>query len=145
MLILQQCFEPVFDALRESLSMVLEQTAVAIPLQERRYGIRVATISDRTLLEHASFVLAVSADMSGDEVRRRLPSQIKIGPVEQIRQLVNVQLPAVMVRALPVAPRQIPYHAGYVYFELDRSGEMWEDHQGLRWFGRASGWGISRD
>lgn len=123
---LQSAFEPVFDALRESLSMVLEQTAVAIPLQERRFGIRVASISDRTLLEHASFVLAVSADISADEVRKSLPSQIKIGPVEQIRQLVNVQLPAVLVRALPVAPRQIPFHSGYVYFELDRSGEMWK-------------------
>jgi type VI secretion system protein ImpJ len=26
---------------------------------------------------------------------------------------------------VPVAPRQIPYHAGYVYFELDQSHELW--------------------
>jgi type VI secretion system protein ImpJ len=25
----------------------------------------------------------------------------------------------------PVAPRQIPYHAGFVYFELDQSHELW--------------------
>jgi len=122
---LQHTFEPVFQSLRQSLSMVLEQTAVAIQLQERRFGVRVASIPDQSLLKHASFVLAVSADMSGDEIRRRLPSQIKIGPVEQIRQLVNVALPGIMVRALPVAPRQIPFHSGYVYFELDRSGDMW--------------------
>jgi len=122
---LQQCFEPVFEALRISLSKVLEQDAVSIPLQERRYNIRQASIGDPTLLEHASFVLAVSAEMAGDEVRRRLPSQIKIGPPAEIKQLVNSQLPAVMVRSLPIAPRQIPYHADHVYFELDRTGEMW--------------------
>jgi len=26
---------------------------------------------------------------------------------------------------LPVAPRQIPYHAGNNYFELDTSSEFW--------------------
>jgi type VI secretion system protein ImpJ len=25
-----------------------------------------------------------------------------------------------------VAPRQIPYHAGFLYFELDRSGDLWK-------------------
>ena len=29
------------------------------------------------------------------------------------------------VRALPVVPRQIPYSAGYVYFELDKGSEFW--------------------
>jgi type VI secretion system protein ImpJ len=26
---------------------------------------------------------------------------------------------------MAVAPRQSPYHAGFTYFELDRSGELW--------------------
>ena len=55
------------------------------------------------------------------------PSQIKIGTVEKIRDLVNLQLPGIGLRALPVAPRQIPYHAGLVYFELDRSHELWRE------------------
>ena len=33
-----------------------------------------------------------------------------------------VALLLVAVRPLPVAPRQIPYHAGFVYFELDQAG-----------------------
>ena len=123
---LRTTFAPVFDALRQSLSMVLEQTAISIKLQERKFGIRVGTISDHSLLDQASFVLAISADMPTEELRKRLPSQLKIGSVEQIRQLVNVQLPGIPVRPLPVAPRQIPYHTGFVYFELDRSCELWK-------------------
>ena len=44
---------------------------------------------------------------------------------EQIRDLVNSQLPGIAINAVPVAPRQIPYHSGYVYFELDRSSALW--------------------
>lgn len=118
-------FRPVFDTLRQSLSMVLEQSAVPIPLQERKYGIRVGVLADSSLLSSSTFVLAVSSSMEADSLRQRFPSQIKIGPVEQIRQLVNVQLPGIKLRPLPVAPRQVPYHAGYIYFELDKSGELW--------------------
>jgi type VI secretion system protein ImpJ len=52
---------------------------------------------------------------------------VKIGPVERIRDLVNLQLPGVTMRPLPVAPRQIPYHAGFNYFELEtRNNELWK-------------------
>jgi type VI secretion system protein ImpJ len=40
--------------------------------------------------------------------------------------LVNLQLPGIALRSLPVAPRQLPYHAGSHYFELDRQGELWK-------------------
>ncbi len=122
---LQASFAPVMAALRQSLSMVLEQNAISIPLEERKYGIRVAAITDRSLLAKAAFVLAVSASLPSEDLRRRFPTQVKIGAVEHIRELVNVQLPGIRVRPLPVAPRQIPYHAGFVYFELDRSSEHW--------------------
>jgi type VI secretion system protein ImpJ len=30
------------------------------------------------------------------------------------------------MRVLPVAPRHIPYHAGFTYYELDRTGDLWK-------------------
>lgn len=121
------CFRAVMADLRQSLSMVMEQTAIPIDLQERRHGIRVAIISDIDLLRSAMFVLAVNAQMPGEALRLRFPTQVKIGPAERIRDLVSLQLPGVILRALPVAPRQIPYHAGYTYFELEtRGNELWK-------------------
>ncbi len=121
------CFRAVMADLRQSLSMVMEQTALPIDLQERKYGIRVALISDVELLRNAMFVLAVNAQMPGEALRARFPTQVKIGPAERIRDLVNLQLPGVTLRALPVAPRQIPYHAGFTYFELEtRGNELWK-------------------
>jgi type VI secretion system protein ImpJ len=120
-------FRPVIEDLRQSLSMVMEQTAIPIELQNRAYGIRVALIPDVQLQRSATFVLAVSAQLPGDALRARFPTQVKIGPVERIRDLVNLQLPGVALRPLPVAPRQIPYHAGHNYFELEtRGNELWK-------------------
>ena len=131
----QSCFRPLMDDLRQSLSLVMEQTAISIPLQDRKYGIRVAIVADVALQRSAQFVLAVGAQMPGDALRARVPTQFKIGTVERIRDLVNLQLPGVALRGLPVAPRQIPYHAGYAYFELEtRDDAQWkqlEDSGGL--------------
>jgi type VI secretion system protein ImpJ len=122
---LRASFEPVIQALRAALSVVLEQNAIAIPLAQKKFGISVGTVNDRTLFDSAVFVLAARADLPAEELRRRFPQQLKIGPVEKIRDLVNLQLPGIAIQAMPVAPRQIPYHAGFTYFELDRTHELW--------------------
>ncbi len=122
---LTSTFAPVMRSLRQYLSSVLEQTAIKIPLEERKYGISVGVIADRKLIGNAGFVLAVNADIPSEDVRRHFSGQSKIGPVEEIRQLVNSALPGITLRPLPVAPRQIPYHAGVVYLELDSDSPYW--------------------
>jgi type VI secretion system protein ImpJ len=126
---LQRSFAPVVADLRRALSAVLEQTAIPIPLREPRHGVRVGPISDRSILRASSFVLTVQCDMPTETLRRAFPSQVKIGAVEQIRDLVNVALPGIAVRALPVAPRQLPFYAGASYFEFDRSSPHWQQMQ----------------
>jgi type VI secretion system protein ImpJ len=122
---LRESFEPVIAALRVSLSAVLEQSAVAIPLQQRKYGVWVGVVPDLSLLDTATFVLAARADLKAEDMRRQLPTQSKIGPVEKIRDLVNLQLPGIGVSPMAVAPRQLPYTAGFLYFECDRHSPMW--------------------
>lgn len=122
---LTACFAPVIRTLRQYLSSVLEQTAISIPLEPRKYGISVGVIADRKLVGNAGFVLAVTADIPAEDVRQHFAGQAKTGPVEEIRQLVNSALPGITLRPLPVAPRQIPYHAGVVYFELDPASPYW--------------------
>ena len=68
-------------------------------------------------------VLEIRLDCDGDALRKRLPTHLKIGAVEQIRQLVNLHLPGIRVRALPVAPRQLPFHNDRIYFALELSAD----------------------
>jgi type VI secretion system protein ImpJ len=123
---LRSCFEPLMLDLRQSLSMVIEQNAIQIELLDRSHGIKLAIMPSAELVKAASFILAVHASMPSETVRSNFPTQVKIGPAEKIRDLVNFHLPGVALRALPVAPRQIPYNAGYNYFELDTEHELWK-------------------
>ena len=126
---LQRSFAPVVADLRRALSAVLEATAMPIPLREARHGVRVGPITDRSILRASNFVLTVQADVQAEQLRRLFPSQVKIGAVEHIRELVNVALPGIAVRPLPVAPRQLPFYAGATYFELDRASPHWQQMQ----------------
>ena len=126
---LQASFANLIDALRGMLSAVLEQNALQIELVDRKHGVRTAVIGDLQLARSAGFVLAVNADIPGEQLRQRFPAQVKLGPVDRIRDLVNLQLPGIGLNALPVAPRQLPFHAGHFYFELDRSGELWKQFE----------------
>ncbi|WP_420466537.1 type VI secretion system baseplate subunit TssK [Panacagrimonas sp.] len=122
----EKCFPPLMKELRASLSVVMETKAVPIELQERKFGVRVAVIPDQDLVRTAGFVLAVNAQVPAEQLRVRFPAQVKIGPAEKLRDLVNMQLPGIALKPLPVAPRQIPFHAGFNYFELERGTELWK-------------------
>ena len=126
---LQRSFAPVIADLRRSLSVVNDPTAIAIPLQERRHGVRVGQIVDRSILRSSMFVLSVRAEVPTETLRRLFPAQVKIGAVEKIVELVNTAVSGIAVRALPVAPRQIPFYAGASYFELDRNSPHWQHMQ----------------
>jgi type VI secretion system protein ImpJ len=124
---LRESFEPVMAALRASFAAVTLQRAIPIPIEEKKFGVRLAIVHDRELLDTASFILAARADLSSEEIRRRFPAQLKMGPAEKIDQLVNLALPGIPVTPLPVAPRQLPFHAGFVYFELDQTTKLWAE------------------
>lgn len=122
-------FGPVIASLRESLTSKYESRAVPIALQAPRFGIRVGVMQDRTLLGTADFVLAVRADMPAEDLRAQFPPQTKIGSVEGIKRMVEAGVPGIRIAPLPVAPRQIPYHANFTYFQLDANSESWAELQ----------------
>lgn len=119
-------FATLLSELRALFSVVLEQNSINIPLKEKSFGVRVGTVADKTLFKTASFVLAVTADTSPDEIRQYFLTQFKIGAVESIKELVNLQLPGIQINHLAAAPREIPYQRNFVYFELVQNGEYWQ-------------------
>jgi type VI secretion system protein ImpJ len=124
---LRESFEPVFTALETSLNKIFTETAVPIPLEERKFGFWLARVPDRGLLDTAIFVLGVRADLTMDEVHRRVAKQLKIGPPDSIEDIVTRALGGVTASPMHGAPRQIPVHAGFIYFELDRGHKLWKE------------------
>lgn len=123
---LRESFEPVMDALDRLFTMP-EEMAVAIPVEPRRYGFWLARVPDRTLFETGAFVLGVRADLPAEEVRRRVIAQLKVGAPERIEEIVTRQLGGVPVLPANGAPRHIPFHAGFVYFEFDQAHQAWKE------------------
>ena len=99
--------------------------AIQIPLSKPKAGVYVARLPDVNLLDSAVFVLAAKAHVSSEALRTAFPDQTKIGPFEEIRQLVASHLRGIPIEPLPVAPKEIPYRTGFTYFELNRLCEYW--------------------
>lgn len=118
-------FRRLMDDLRQLLAIVIQRAAVMLPLQERGHGISLATPGDRSLFHDARFVLIARASVQPEILRAQLPISTKVGSVETIRDLVNLQLPGIPLHALPVAPREVPFMQRAVYFELDQGVELW--------------------
>ena len=112
-------FTQIITELNEMLTMVLEQKSISLPVEKRKYGIHVIPVSDKSLINSCSFVFAVKADIEDDKLKKILLSNLKMGSHETIRDLVNYHLSGFKMKALSVAPRQIPYKVNYLYFKVE--------------------------
>ena len=65
--------------------------------------------------------------MRTDELVSGFPAQTTVAPGERIKAMVDGHLSGIDLRLLPVAPRHIPFHAGYSYFDLDRGHALWKE------------------
>lgn len=116
------------------LNDVLVRSAQHIALTERANGVRVASIDPAELQGFASLVFAVAAQAPADEIATLFPARCKVGPSDRLGELIRSHLPGMALQPLPVAPRQIPFNAGFVYFQIDPQGPLWEHlvrHGGL--------------
>jgi len=120
------CLKPLIDDLRLLLNVVLERAAQRIEIEKRSHGIQLAVLEPNEIKRFATIVLAVKAQVPADLLLQQFPAQTKVGPSERLPELIRSHLPGVPLQPLPVPPRQIPFHAGYVYFELSQQHPLWE-------------------
>ena len=123
---LQATFSPLMKEIEYLLSTILVPRARQIPLNKMKYGVYAAMRSEFILLHDAVFVLAAKAQIAAEKLRTDFPPNVKIGPGEDIGKLVNQQMPGIPIHPLAVAPRQIPFHAGFTYFEISKQSELWK-------------------
>jgi len=120
-----KCWPALIRNLRSMLSTSLTSNAQPIPIEKKLHGYYIAPLFDRELLSTSSFILAVKADMPQNCVAQDFPAQVKIHSIETIRELVARQMPGMPISLLPVAPRQLPFHAGYSYFLVEKHADDW--------------------
>lgn len=120
------CFLPVTQSLRHCLGMVLEQHGTAISFIEQSHGVFCTEKIDPLIFTETTMILGIYADVPQDDLRQHVPNQVKIGTPEVMRDLVSRGIPGVPLTSLPVAPRQIPYHANFCYFSFDQQHDWWQ-------------------
>ena len=132
---LSASFAPLDQLLRDSLSSLsTKKRSFSIPLKEPKYGIHRAPINDPDLYDTASFILAVKADLPTAELQQMFINQAKISSLETIRDLIMASLPGINLNLLPYTPRELPYHDGYIFFELEKTSSVWQSLKGSTGF-----------
>lgn len=122
---LHASFKPLEDTLRRALSTVLQPRATSLPIKYLDFGVMTTTLEDRRLIDEAEFILAVRASLPPESLRQQFIQKAKVTSLEALNELVPLQLPGIPLLPLPVAPRELPFHAGFSYFELDRRNPAW--------------------
>jgi type VI secretion system protein ImpJ len=123
---LQLTFSLILDLLQDLLIQSEPSRAVKLELENPRAGVFIAKQFDRSLVDHATFVLAVHAQLPPKQLQSDFARLVKISPVEVIQQIVEDALPGLPIESLPQVPRHIPYYEGYLYFKLGRHPELWD-------------------
>lgn len=119
-------FKALVEDTRELLNNLLVRSAQSIALQEKQHGMHLASLDPAELRGFNSLVLAVAANMPTDQLAQLFPAHGKLAPADRLPELVRLHLPGIVLRVLPVPPRQIPFNAGYVYFQIEPQGALWD-------------------
>jgi len=140
---LRASFEPTIAALRGYLDDKLISDVVSIAVELVQPNVYLARIDDSSLIDGAVFVLAAKAALPPEEIRRKIPQMVTIAPAVRLKQLVEGVVPGLTLSPLAQIPPRIPFLAGYVYFEIDRSSALWNDMKGSGAFGLFAGEGFT--
>jgi type VI secretion system protein ImpJ len=120
---------PIVEDLRFLLNIVLERSAEEIDLKDMGFGMHIATLSSQRIQSFSSFVLAVSAQLPSDMLQKQVLQQVKVASSDMIQTIITSSLPGIPLKWMAVAPRQIPFHAGVMYFEITKEFEyqsLWD-------------------
>lgn len=112
-------FVDIITQTKQMLESVLEQNSISLPVEKRKFGIHIAPIKDKKIINDSTFIFAVSADISSQKIKELLLNSLKLGTIETIKNLVNYHLVGFKLRTLSTVPKEIPYKVNYLYFSIE--------------------------
>lgn len=131
---LQKSFQALSLDVAALLNDVLVRSARRIPLVPRAHKVLVGTIEPDELRGFTSLVLTVAAHWPAAQIASDFAARCKLSPVDRLADVIRAHIPGMGLQLLPVPPRQLPFQAGHVYFQIEPHGLQWEHlltHGGL--------------
>ena len=99
---------------------------VVVSLETLRENVLVGKVGDDRLLQSAEFYLAVSGEMSEEQVREMVPRRIKVGASTDLDLIITTAMPGVRLYHTPRPPTSLPMKQGCQYFRLENKGDFWD-------------------
>ncbi len=120
-------FTDLFTRIPKLMETVLPRHYTRIPLSPRPDGSFAGAIEDDRLLpQKVGFYLGAYASMPAGQLQSSLPDKIKIATPDRIEFLIANALKGVNVRHVASVPASLPVQSGYVYFAVDKTGDVWD-------------------
>ncbi len=130
---LEAAFLDLATRIPRLLETVLPRHYTRIPLTRRDEVVHVGKIQDDRLLDPAMvWYLGVYANVPGSELQAAFPEIAKMASPDKLDFLVAHALKGIGLRLAQTLPPAVPTQAGYVYFQVERSGEIWDGIAGSR-------------
>lgn len=115
------------QTITSAFDQISDRQGVQFSLERQPNGSHVAAIHDRGLLDTARFILILRSNSPLEVVQGQITSRLKVGSVERLSEIVNLQLSGIPCRAIPVVPHGLPYYPDASYLELDRMAPVWQE------------------
>jgi len=126
---LQQSFQALTADVSALLNDVLVRSARRIPLTPRAHNVLFCSIEPGELSSFGSLVLAVAAHWPAAQIASEFPARCKLSPVDRLADVIRAHIPGIGLLLLPIPPRQLPFQAGHVYFQVEPLGAQWDHLQ----------------
>ena len=126
---LQRSFQALMSDVSGLLNDVLVRSARRIPLLPRANNVLFGSIEPDELRNFGSLVLTVTAHWPAAQIASEFPARCKLSPVDRLGDVIRAHIPGIGLLLLPVPPRQLPFQAGRVYFQVEPLGLQWEHLQ----------------
>jgi len=114
-----ESFKIVIDELKSMLEMVLEQNSVSLPIEKKKYGIYITPLRDKETINSSKFVFSVKAGVQASELKDIVQRGLKVGTIENIKNLVNFHLSGYKLKLLTSAPKEIPHKLNHLYYSIE--------------------------
>lgn len=128
---LESCFTKIVDEIRRLLDIQRDSKATLIPLEKHeKHDLWNAIIHNKELFKTNSFFLAIKTQLQPEDVRIEFPRHIKIGPLKQIRDIINrhlLDIPLIPLEHEKRIRTPIPDQPGFIIFEIQQNCSLWNE------------------
>ncbi len=122
-------FVPLFQLLEALLNASVPTGYKSLSLVKTSPVQYLANMKDLDMGQVREYYLGISAQVSEVEILTSMQRKAKIGPSAKIETLVSHALPGLPLIPETLPPQGIPAKAGYKYFRIHQTGELWEGVQ----------------